>query len=317
MRWQLSGRDRPTGPTPWILPVLAAVWGGGLAFGFARREGFWGDFLAWWYGAQVWLSGGNPYLSPPSGAPYYIPEPLFYPFPALLLSLPVTPLPYLVAITLFFALGAAILGYGIAREAPHLWPLFLSFPFLMAAELGHWAPYLAVAVLIPWLGFFLTTKPNIALAVLARRPSVPLIAGMAVLGVISLAVWPGWIGAWLANVRGSTPHPVPLLSWMGAPLALAVLRWRQPEARLLLAMSLLPQTASFADQLVLQTVARDRRQSMFLALASFLGGIAWILRLREPTETPAVLIGVPYVTAALYWPALVLVLLRRPAKETI
>jgi hypothetical protein len=87
-------------------------------------------------------------------------------------------------------------------------------------------------------------------------------------------------------------------------------RWRHPEARLLLAMSLMPQTASFADQLVLQTIARDRRESMLLALASFAGGVAWILRLREPTDAPAVLVGVPYVTASIYWPALALLLLR-------
>jgi hypothetical protein len=229
----------------------------------------------------------------------------------MLLALPVAPLPYLVGVTLFFAAGAGALGYGVARKAPHLWPLFLSFPFLMAAELGHWAPYLTVGALLPWLGFLLAAKPNIALAVVARQPSIPLVAGMAALGVLSVALWPDWVGAWIASVRGSTPHPVPLLSWMGAPLALAALRWRQPEARLLLAMSLLPQTASFADQLVLQTVARDRRESMFLALASFIGGIAWILKLREPTDTPAALIGVPYVTAAIYWPALVIVLLRR------
>lgn len=232
-----------------------------------------------------------------------------------MLSAPVAPLPYLVAITLFFAAGAALLGVGVARNAPHLWPLFISFPFLMAAQLGHWAPYLTVAALVPWLGVFLATKPNIALAVLVRRPSVPVVAGIGAIGLLSLVLWPGWIGAWLGNVRASTPHPSPMLSWLGAPLALAVLRWRQPEARLLLAMSLLPQTASFADQLVLQTIARDRRESMLLALASFIGGVAWMLRMNEPTSTPAVLVGVPYVTASIYWPALILVLLRRaPAR---
>ena len=291
----------------WLATLGAGAWGALLSGVFARREGFHGDFLAWWYGGRVLLAGGNPYASPPAVAPFFVNDPLLYPFTAVVAALPVAPLPYLAAVVLFFGVGAGLLGYAVARYRPHAWPLFVGMPFLMAASLGHWGPYLAAAALLPAAGFLIAVKPNVGLACLVSRPSRAMALGAAALVAVSLAVWPRWPVAWWVNVRAAPPHTIPVWSWFGAPLVLAALRWRRPEGRLLLAMALVSQTAMFADQLVLSLVARSRRDALVLALASLVGGVAWALGWSRGGSHPA-LAGAPYVVASVYLPALVMVL---------
>jgi hypothetical protein len=274
----------------------------------ARRE-TWGDFLAWWFGARVMLSGGNPYATPPDVAPFFVSEQLFYPGTALAVSAPFAMLPYLVALAAFFGIGSGLLAWGIARTAPHRLAVFCSFPFLMAAHLGHWSPWIAATLLVPSLGFLVAVKPNLGLAALVTRPSRPMLVGAALLVVASLVAMPSWPARWFAAMEHAPRHLVPIATWYGAPLALAILRWRRPEARLLLAMSLVPQTATFADQLMLFLVPQTQRQSLALALISAVGGVAWMLRLLSGGH-PAI-VGQPYVVASVYLPALIL-LWRRP-----
>ena len=297
-------------PMVWACATAAGFWGALLSVIFASRPGFWGDFLAWWYGAGVLLRGGNPYVDLPKAAPWFISEPLFYPLTAIVAAVPVAPLPYRFALGVFFGVAAATLGYVVATRRPHLFPLFFSFPFLMAAQFGHWSPFLLAAAIVPALGFFAAVKPNVGIALAVARPSREMVIGCAVLVAISLVVLPRWPLDWLANMRTAPRHPTPMFTWLGAPLLLSVLRWRRPEARLLLAMALIPQTASFADQLVLFAIPSTRKESMILALCSLVGGLAWVMAVRNSTELP-VLIGAPYLIAGMYLPALVLVL-RRP-----
>jgi hypothetical protein len=60
------------------------------------------------------------------------------------------------------------LAYAIGRHRPHLWPLFLSMPFLLAIRLSQWSPYLTAAMLVPSLTVVSLAKPNLGLAVFAR-----------------------------------------------------------------------------------------------------------------------------------------------------
>lgn len=256
------------------------------------------------------LQGGDPYSATPNVAPFFINEQLIYPGTALIASAPVAPLPYSVALAVFFGVGAGLLGYGIARTEPFRFAVFCSFPFAAALLLGHWSPYLAASLILPAAGFVVAVKPNLGLAVLFARPSRPMVIGAIALTGISLVVMPSWPFRWLSNLTMAPPHLLPVATWLGAPLVLALLRWRRPEARLLLAMALLPQTATFADQLLLFFVAQSRRESVLLAAMSIVGGLAWMSRLQDGIGHPAI-IGAPYVVASLYLPALFLVL-RRP-----
>ena len=74
-----------------LVALAAAAWGGLLAFGFMIRRGFYPDFLAFWYAARAFLHGLDPYAVTPSGAPYFINDRFFYPFPAVLVLIPFAP----------------------------------------------------------------------------------------------------------------------------------------------------------------------------------------------------------------------------------
>lgn len=288
------------------IAVVAGLLAGIVSYVFALRHASFGDFLAWWYGARVLLEGGNPYSTPPDVAPFFIAEQLFYPLTALVATVPFARLPYHVALAAFFGVGSGVLAYGVARTAPHRLALFCGAPFMAAALLGHWSPYLAATLLLPGAGFLIAVKPNLGLVALVTKPSRAMVLGAAALGAVSLLVMPTWPLHWLDAMKTAPPHLIPVATWYGAPLVLALLRWRRPEARLLLAMALIPQTATFADQLMLFLVPRTRRQSLALALISAVGGIAWIFALRSGGH-PAI-VGAPYVVASVYLPALAVVL---------
>jgi hypothetical protein len=300
----------PLAPRAAFLVALVVGLGAAAAsFFLAMKRVGYGDFLAWWFGARVLLAGGDPYSTPPDVAPFFIPEQLFYPLTALVTTVPFAPLPYYGALATFFGIGSGLLAWGVARTGPHRLALFCSFPFMMAAHLGHWSPWIAASLLVPALGFMVAVKPNLGLAAMATRPSRPMILGAAVLVVVSLVAMPSWPSRWLSVMSGAPAHLIPVMTWYGAPLILAALRWRRPEGRLLLAMSLLPQTATFADQLLLFLVPQTSRQSLALALISAAGGIAWMVKLLSGGHP--VTVGGPYVVASVYLPALV-VLLRQP-----
>jgi hypothetical protein len=289
-----------------ILAVIVALGAGAASYLLALRHTGYGDFLAWWFGARVLVNGGDPYATAPDVAPFFISEQLFYPATALVASVPVAWLPYHLALAVFFGVGSGLLAYGIARTKPFQLAVFCSFPFVAAMQLGHWSPYVAATLVLPAAGFFIAVKPNLGLAALLGRPSRSMIVGAAVLVLVSLLVMPSWPARWLAALPLAPSHLLPITTWLGAPLILALLRWRRPEARLLLAMSLLPQTATFADQLLLFFVAQTRRESLTLAAISIVGGVAWMIRLLDGGH-PA-LLGGPFVVASVYLPALVVVL---------
>jgi hypothetical protein len=168
---------------------------------------------------------------------------------------------------------------------------------------------------LPAAGLFIAVKPNLGLAALVGKPSRSMVVGAVVLVVLSLLVMPSWPARWLAVLPLAPSHLVPITTWMGAPLVLCLLRWRRPESRLLLAMAMLPQTATFADQLLLFYVAQSRGEWIALAAMSVVGGVAWTFRLLADGGHPAI-VGAPYVLAAIYLPALIVVL-RHPNVGTV
>lgn len=96
-------------------------------------------------------------------------------------------------------------------------------------------------------------------------------SALAVLG-LSLAVDPVWPSRWLQALSGAD-HFRPLIARPGGFLVLlALLRFRDPDARLLLALALVPQTGMAYEALPAAVVARTRVQSAFLALTTH---VAW------------------------------------------
>jgi hypothetical protein len=275
------------------------------------------DFAQFHYHARNWLAGKDPYVGgfPVMRATRIVPEPLFYPFPSLLALAPFALLPLPVGAAAFVALSTSLLAYALARDSAEKFPLFLGAGFLVAVGLGQWSPLVTATFLLSALSWLAVLKPNLGLAVTAAKPNWIGIGGGALLLVGTLALQPTWPSEWIRNLRAMPSHPAPIYVPGGVLLLLALVRWRRPEARLIVAMACVPQLMYFADQLPLWLVPRTRREAMALSAISL---VAWAAALvvetgagRQPAFNSS-----PYVLAGVYLPALVMVI-RRPNEGTV
>jgi hypothetical protein len=264
----------------WNRPALTALAGAALAT-FVWHSWVQGsalgslsnDFDQLWFGARVLLAGGDPYAVVRPGGPQGTDFPLYYPLTAVLAAIPLAPLSLDAARWAFITLGAGLLGYVVGRHRPYLWPLFLGMPFLIAAESGQWSTYLTAAILVPALRITAVAKPNIGVAMLARLDpgearDVLLKGGILVAVLLSLLVDVAWPSKWL-HALGESDHFSPLVFRPGGfLLLLGLLRWRDPDARMLLALGLVPQTGLLYDALPAIVVARTRGEALGLAVLS-------------------------------------------------
>jgi hypothetical protein len=265
------------------------------------------DFEFWWRAARVLLEGGDPYLRVENTAAWPLPDRLFYPMPALLVTLPVAWMPLPLAGGVVLGLSSGALAWALSRDGlGRLW-IFATPSFVMALKLGQWSPVITLAALVPALGWFAAVKPTVGLGALFYRLDWRAFAGAALFALGSIAVLPAWPGEWLANLHHVASHPPPVATPIGVALILAAWRWRTPEGRLLLAMACMPQLLFFADQLPVYLVARTRTKMAVLALCSAIAWLAWFMGLH--TGDPYVTRAAPYVMIGVYAPALVLVLL--------
>lgn len=264
-----------------LIGLAAAVVGYAL---LAWRSSQASDFHFAWAGARALLAGLNPYHVPVS--PYRdIPDPLFYPLPAVLLAVPLVGLPPVLAGAVFVGVSYGLLAYALGDG--RRW-ILLSAPSYFACAQAQWAPLvMALAILLPGLGLVL--KPNLALALL-RPDRRGLLAAVLVL-VASLVVLPSWPLDWLRNLERSH-HPAPIL--VAPVLLLAALINRR-----LLLLACVPQLLAFYDQLAVGSVLKTGRAALVWSIATWAGVIAWYLGGQHDTPLWAVL--------TTYGPALVLV----------
>jgi hypothetical protein len=194
------------------------------------------------FAARAWMQGHNPYEAVKAWGQW--PFPLLYPFTAVLAAVPLTVLPVWAAEALFVAFGTALLGWGLTRDpqdSPRLL-VFASAPFIHAIVLNQWSPFLAGSALMPWAGFALVCKPNIGLALFAAFPRMASAVSATALLVGSFLFWPGWVAHWRLALAGA-PNSISVIALPGGVLMLlAAIRWRHSDGRLLLALSIVPQT---------------------------------------------------------------------------
>jgi len=285
-----------------------------LAFGLTNPD-FTSDFDQAWGGASALLHGQNPYDVVGPGKQYPWSWPLYYPLPALLIVAPLGLMPVLAARVVFAGLSGALVAFGISRDGFARWPLFISISFITAVELCQWSNLQLAAMLLPALGWVAVAKPNIgaAMALQSRtdRALVIMIAGSAILIGASFLVLPDWPRQWLENVKSAPHFKSPLTRPGGFILLLALLRWRRPEARLLTALAIIPQTPGFYDHVLVFTATKTFREA--LALSALTLVVFFAIVFLAPERTLSVwgeLVG-RLTVLLVYLPALGMIL-RRP-----
>ncbi len=239
-----------------------------VAVGKANPD-FTSDFDQVWAGAKALWEGQDPYAVIGPGREFGWNWPLYYPLPALVVLAPLGLLPVIAARAVFASISAGLLAWAVTRDGWSRLPVFISVSFLVTVELGQWSALYAAAFFLPVLGFIGVAKPNFAVPLLTgatrSRTVIWIVAGAVALLIISQVLRPGWHDAWLVNVRAA-PHFKPLLLRpLGFLLLLALLRWRRPEGRWLLALAVIPQAPSFYDQLLLAIVCLTSREALVFA----------------------------------------------------
>jgi hypothetical protein len=236
------------------------------------------DFDQVWEAARALRQGLDPYAVVGRDPSFPFRWPLYYPLTAVLVAFPFSFLPFQVARLVFAMGGGALLGYALGRYRPWAWPILVSASFLYAVAESQWSPYLTAALLLPAWGWISAAKPNLGLAILAggrtRRAALLLLLGGLALTLTSLAIMPRWPLEWLATVETAHHFRPLILRTGGVIVLLALLRWRDPDARLLLVLALVPQNGLYYDVLPALLVARTRLQTTVLALCTLVGGLA-------------------------------------------
>ena len=234
------------------------------------------DFQQPWAAARLLAQGKNPYELIGPGRPFEHRWPLVYPATAAVASMPFAWASPRVADALFIGFGAAVLAWALTRHTlanPQLW-VFASFPMMVSAQTVQWSPLLTAAAVTPALGFLFAAKPSIGLAILTAYPSHAAIYGATAFSLLTILIWPFWVPAWLTNLPSLTHMIAPITCWGGPLILLALLKWRRPEARLLVALACMPQTPVLYEVVPLFLLVRNLREAaLLIVLTGVMGRI--------------------------------------------
>lgn len=255
-----------------LLVAAAGVVGATITVLAHFLEGQASDLQQVYHGARFFLEGRDPYALIGPGRELDEGYRLFYPLPALLFMAPLTALPFIAAKALFYGLGTAAMMAAFTRDAndPRML-LTASGAFLYSAVVVQWEPLLVAAALTPAaLGFLLVAKPTVGAALWVAYPSWRSAAVGALVVVVSVVLWPEWPLRWLETLH-EAPGARPLaLTWLGWLPLLALYRWRDGDARLVAALSLVPITPFSYSAVLLFPAARHVREVAVLIVGSWL-----------------------------------------------
>ena len=253
-----------------------------------------GDFnWAIWAAKDLW-AGRNPYVRPGQ----------LYPLTAAPFGFPLAWLPPSISGGAFYGVSSACLAFAVTTENYDRLFIFLSFPYWAGLVTAQWSPLILASAFLPWLLPACIAKPQIGLPVALIHPSRRGWLACGVLAAVSFAIMPDWPRGWAHSWTGYN-HFFPLLVFPGVLLVLALLRFRDPDARFLLLSAVFPQRY-FYDPLVLWCIPKSRRQIMWTVTLSW---IAWIWRWFHTSVNDHV-VG-RWIVLCMYLPMLAVILLRR------
>jgi hypothetical protein len=250
------------------------------------------------HAAQRLLSRQNPYDTPLEQ----------YPLTAALLALPFVRLQPEVAAGLFYGISSALLAFGLTRRGYERLLIFLAYPYWANILTVQWAPIITAGAFFPLLLPVTMAKPQIGLPVFLTHTSRRGVLACVALGALSLVLMPKWPLLWLGQL-GNYQHFIPLLVLPGPLLLLALLRYRDRDAILLLLSALMPQRWFF-DSFILWLIPKSRREILATIFFSWGVGIwRWCYVPHSMQQVGR------WSILGFYIPMLVVVLLRQPAAD--
>ena len=278
------------------------------------------DFDLLYIAARALREGRSPYGNDVLPA-YGWATPLLYPLPALIPIVPLTVLPIRIAGGIFVAITGGLLGTALAKQ-PYRWRwiLFASHSFIICVAAGQWTVLFLAASWLPAINLVGVVKPNVAAIAAARwrrmRDFRPTVLGGLVLLALSFALRPSWLAEWRAAL-GSAPYEQAPLAYPFGWLALtALVRWRDPDARLLLAYTLIPQTPGPYTTLMLFAIPRSKWEAISLALLSYLAFAVYGFQSLRPTLLERTHLYGEISSLLMLLPCVAMILMRsRPGSE--
>ena len=283
-----------------------------VAWLFQDVEQIANDFPLFWWSAKALVMGLDPYRAVgPTGSLLQWFTPVTYPLTGIIPIAPLTLTSVSSANLIFGGVSTAVLAFALLRDDYHRLPVFLSGSFLFAITSGQWSPLMTAAALVPPLGFLLVAKPTTGLALFLYRPTWIATLGCLALVVVSLAIRPSWPLEWWASaMQVRSEFRVPLLVPGGQLLLLALLKWKRADARLLLALAVVPQSMLPYEGVILFLITVALWEGLALAALSWVAmairAQANVTSLDAHYDLFALLI-----VLLMYLPALAMVL-RRP-----
>jgi hypothetical protein len=270
------------------------------------------DFAQPWLAGRLLVEGRNPYMEIGPNGPVPHQFHLIYPATAAVLAMPLGLVSLRLANAFVVGAGAALLVWALTRNTlrnPQLLVL-ASFPMAVAAQNVQWSPLLTAATFFPVLGIVYACKPSVAIAYWLAYPNMRALLAAAGFTLITLILWPWWPGEWAAQLSSVTHMSAPVTRWGGPLLLLAALRWRRPEARLLLGLSCIPQTPVVYEAVPLFLLVTTLREGVALLVVTVLLGHFLPNSSTLPYDEWMALSG-SWMIWFVYLPCLVMVL-RRP-----
>jgi hypothetical protein len=254
-----------------------------------------GDFGWAIHLAQRWLAGQNPYDTPLEQ----------YPFTAAIFALPFARLTPESAAAIFYGLSSGLLAFGLTRDGYHRLLIFLSYPFWIGLLFVQWPTIITASAFFPVLLPVAMAKPQVGLPIFLTRFSKKGMLACIVVGLVSLAMLPKWPVLWWHQL-GNYQHFIAILILPGPILLLALLRYRDRDALLLLLTSCMPQRWFF-DTFILWLIPKSRREILATVFFSWFCGIwRWYHPPHSFTEVGRC------VVLFVYLPMLAVIFLRDP-----
>jgi hypothetical protein len=220
-----------------------------------------GDFNWAIWGAQDLLAHRNPYDRPMQ----------LYPLPCAILGIPFAWMRPEIAGGAFYGISSALLALGLSRHGHHRLLLFLAYPYWAGIMAAQWTPLILASTFFPFLLPATLAKPQLGLPVALTTPTRWGLVACGILLALTLVIMPGWPRLWIGHFH-LYERFIPLFVVPGPLLALALLRWRERDARLLLLMAAVPQRW-FYDMFILWFIPKSRREILATVFISWGAGI--------------------------------------------